>query len=264
MEVHKNTERARQPTTTKLVQVYTDHIEIVIGRRSPLTHLVGSREALDRGCCPCTNGTAVLLNKLIQAANETKRKQVNRSDTAYKQRQSIMTLLTRIRGCRTLNNHLGVRRWLLLAVAFAFAPSATVAVDDEFHGIGGKNPQDRGRLRTEEYGNDDAQQLQRQLAQYPESATALASIVNLNNGLTPALLSNCQGNCDSDWDCIGVLKCFMQGDDTQQVPGCSGEREAGINYCYYDVDTAAEEFDREGRTTDLGMCEGGCDNDEGE
>ena len=46
-------------------------------------------------------------------------------------------------------------------------------------------------------------------------------------------LQACQGDCDSDSDCAGSLKCF-QRDDTEEVPGCIGKGQKKSDYCYDD------------------------------
>jgi hypothetical protein len=43
-------------------------------------------------------------------------------------------------------------------------------------------------------------------------------------------LEECKGNCDSDDDCQGSLKCFRRAGD-EVVPGCNGIDKAGTNYC---------------------------------
>jgi len=48
-------------------------------------------------------------------------------------------------------------------------------------------------------------------------------------------LQQCQGDCDSDRDCSGNLRCFDEVKSTT-VPGCSGHRDANgndfVDYCY--------------------------------
>ena len=41
----------------------------------------------------------------------------------------------------------------------------------------------------------------------------------------------CSGDCDSDEDCAGRLRCF-QRDGTEPVPGCVGAGVEGFDYCY--------------------------------
>jgi hypothetical protein len=41
----------------------------------------------------------------------------------------------------------------------------------------------------------------------------------------------CEGDCDSDGDCQGTLKCFQRTDQTA-VPNCAGLRTSGWDYCY--------------------------------
>ena len=49
------------------------------------------------------------------------------------------------------------------------------------------------------------------------------------------LYGQCEGDCDSDGDCAGYLKCFQRESSTTQVPGCSigGAGDVGTHdYCY--------------------------------
>lgn len=56
-----------------------------------------------------------------------------------------------------------------------------------------------------------------------------------NNGLPEQSypLGLCQGDCDSDQDCWGNLKCF-QRDGTEEVPDCPGLGKSGSDYCFDD------------------------------
>jgi len=61
-----------------------------------------------------------------------------------------------------------------------------------------------------------------------------------NTGCTPnAPCSRCQGDCDTDADCLPGLKCFQKDSNAQSVPGCTGEGNfaEAHDYCYvpYDV-----------------------------
>ena len=52
------------------------------------------------------------------------------------------------------------------------------------------------------------------------------------NTTTPkCLLDRCEGNCNTDDDCLGDLKCFVRN-HFEPVPGCSGLGEKGRDYCY--------------------------------
>ena len=44
-------------------------------------------------------------------------------------------------------------------------------------------------------------------------------------------LGLCEGDCDSDSQCAGNLRCFFRS-GTAQVPGCSGAGVSGKDYCY--------------------------------
>jgi hypothetical protein len=75
-------------------------------------------------------------------------------------------------------------------------------------------------------------------------------------------LQLCEGDCDNDRDCAGVLKCFQRDGLTglTPVPGCSGSGISGYDYCIYPelkdfgVTPPASQLPLE-------LCEGDCDND---
>lgn len=55
-----------------------------------------------------------------------------------------------------------------------------------------------------------------------------------NNGLGSWPLKECQGDCDTDDECEGLLKCF-QRNANEAVPGCEGTGDdLGSDYCYND------------------------------
>ncbi|CAB9514047.1 AAI [Seminavis robusta] len=71
----------------------------------------------------------------------------------------------------------------------------------------------------------------------------------------------CQGDCDTNDDCVGALECFHRPqDDTSPIPGCSGVGVAGRDYCYAPKPNSLRPRMPE-CTADLpcGMCEGDCD-----
>eukprot|EP00928_Gymnodinium_smaydae_P042994 TRINITY_DN288_c1_g1_i4.p1 TRINITY_DN288_c1_g1~~TRINITY_DN288_c1_g1_i4.p1 ORF type:complete len:2624 (-),score=354.57 TRINITY_DN288_c1_g1_i4:129-7931(-) len=74
-------------------------------------------------------------------------------------------------------------------------------------------------------------------------------------------LLECQGDCDRDSDCSGILKCFQRS-AYEQVPGCGGKGNKGWDYCYV---PASQKFPfvRIGKTyqTDLRECQGHCSSD---
>merc|ERR1712193_447575 len=45
-------------------------------------------------------------------------------------------------------------------------------------------------------------------------------------------LKQCEGDCDTDSDCEGRMKCF-QRDGFLTVPGCRGKGLDNFDYCYY-------------------------------
>jgi len=74
------------------------------------------------------------------------------------------------------------------------------------------------------------------------------------------LLEDCQGDCDSDSECSGDLKCFHNVDGATDVPPqCSGTASADWDYCY---DTPSLRNVGGNPITPLFICEGDCDKDE--
>merc|ERR1719474_2226532 len=52
-------------------------------------------------------------------------------------------------------------------------------------------------------------------------------------GEDPTGLGECQGDCESDADCQGDLKCFHNADGSDNVPeGCEGVAMNSMDYCY--------------------------------
>jgi hypothetical protein len=73
-------------------------------------------------------------------------------------------------------------------------------------------------------------------APIPSTGTALpdVQVIAFNSD---KVMGNCVGDCDSDADCAGTLKCFQRitGDDkTYLVPGCAEPIgvDTGIDICY--------------------------------
>lgn len=57
------------------------------------------------------------------------------------------------------------------------------------------------------------------------------------NGKPFAPLQKCEGDCDSDDECAGNLKCF-QRDGFETVPGCfGGGTVSGMDFCYDEADS---------------------------
>ena len=42
----------------------------------------------------------------------------------------------------------------------------------------------------------------------------------------------CAGDCDSDSDCVGDLRCFQRDGEVNNVPGCPGRAVDNVDYCY--------------------------------
>ena len=64
---------------------------------------------------------------------------------------------------------------------------------------------------------------------YPDSGYLVYRGNNIFGG--DKLLNECEGDCDSDSDCAGDLKCFQRS-GTEPVPGCKGTGRTGSDYCY--------------------------------
>jgi hypothetical protein len=87
----------------------------------------------------------------------------------------------------------------------------------------------------------------------------------------------CEGDCDSDKQCKGNLKCFQRNND-REVPGCNGAGISGRDYCYEGTTTSSKTQTSSTVMTNIfgrlsgpgcsksrpcGVCEGDCDsNDE--
>lgn len=73
-------------------------------------------------------------------------------------------------------------------------------------------------------------------------------------------LEQCQGNCNSDNNCAGELKCFQRS-GLDPVPGCSGTGRRHIRYCI--SPTVLRDYGSSPRWQHypLDLCEGDCDND---
>ena len=90
-----------------------------------------------------------------------------------------------------------------------------------------------------------------------------ASLDLVSNGR--AGLGLCEGDCDSDADCVGDLRCFhtTSANPDQPVPGCNGRAGDSNDFCY-DPDAAGITFTAELVSDDEGKlreCEADCDHD---
>jgi hypothetical protein len=77
----------------------------------------------------------------------------------------------------------------------------------------------------------------------------LKTASNVGNNGDPSSaysLGRCEGDCDSDGDCEGSLKCFQRS-GLQRVPGCSGtsSKWSGIDFCYDPGDGEDEDKNEE-------------------
>eukprot|EP00980_Cylindrotheca_fusiformis_P012304 scaffold3014_cov116-Cylindrotheca_fusiformis.AAC.6 len=78
-------------------------------------------------------------------------------------------------------------------------------------------------------------------------------------------LGKCKGDCDSDSDCLGDLKCFHR-DPYQSVPGCAGGSSDGsrTDFCYAEGsknDKGVIDFVSTNPPEPLYICQGDCDSD---
>lgn len=89
-------------------------------------------------------------------------------------------------------------------------------------------------------------------------------------------LGMCDGDCDTDDDCDGNLRCFFR-DDFESVPGCDSPfpdqiGEYGLDYCFDttgylswvgdDLNATSYETYSDKITYPLGVCDGDCDDDD--
>ena len=84
-------------------------------------------------------------------------------------------------------------------------------------------------------------------------------------------LNVCQGNCQSDTDCLGGLICAVVGEDDTKIPGCAGEITEGWRYCTVTRSRPPEDASTLGFLTlnsgslnganNMGQCTGDCDVD---
>eukprot|EP00933_Yihiella_yeosuensis_P051702 TRINITY_DN49691_c0_g1_i1.p1 TRINITY_DN49691_c0_g1~~TRINITY_DN49691_c0_g1_i1.p1 ORF type:complete len:672 (-),score=95.13 TRINITY_DN49691_c0_g1_i1:445-2460(-) len=86
-------------------------------------------------------------------------------------------------------------------------------------------------------------------------------------------MHQCQGDCDSDWDCARGLKCFQRS-WLEAVPGCAGHSIPNFDYCYDPqcenatqpnitlppTDALDSSPGRHG-SGNMSKCQGDCDND---
>lgn len=97
----------------------------------------------------------------------------------------------------------------------------------------------------------------------PYTGTALQNV----SENPPSPLTQCQGDCDSDSDCAGNLKCWHRDNDTDPLPpGCSVTGDTPISwydYCYDDDPSAigVVQFIASDPNYPLQVCQGDCDLD---
>lgn len=87
-----------------------------------------------------------------------------------------------------------------------------------------------------------------------------------NNGSRSKMfpLCRCEGDCDDDSECDNGLLCFQRR-RTEEVPGCEGVGDSGIDYCFRrpsDIYTYnAGDNGKPSVKYPLGKCKGDCDSD---
>lgn len=75
-----------------------------------------------------------------------------------------------------------------------------------------------------------------------------------------AKLDKCEGDCDSDNDCLNGLKCWQRDTGEGIPPGCGGDPKEDYDYCYSPEGRSLKSIsvDPSGK---LAICEGDCDYD---
>eukprot|EP01084_Bolivina_argentea_P314170 544154_1 len=92
---------------------------------------------------------------------------------------------------------------------------------------------------------------------YPTPSPGCNAVLHGNNP-SGTNLGLCEGDCDSDSDCLGTLKCDQGSSGDPNPPGCSGTRYGNFDYCVcQECFGNLEDVDVE--ATNLGVCQGDCD-----
>ena len=86
-------------------------------------------------------------------------------------------------------------------------------------------------------------------------------LLSLSDGANEKFLSECEGDCDVDSDCIGDLICYQRY-QTETVPGCEGDGVAKRDYCAYRPPDYLFWVGNGLGAGAYGLCEGDCDSDE--
>ena len=63
-------------------------------------------------------------------------------------------------------------------------------------------------------------------------------LVDVGNGMQG--LGRCEGDCDSDNDCVGAMKCYQRNGEMTSVPGCMGSGTQGTDYCIDPMDDPSD------------------------
>eukprot|EP00931_Biecheleriopsis_adriatica_P060751 TRINITY_DN36495_c0_g1_i1.p1 TRINITY_DN36495_c0_g1~~TRINITY_DN36495_c0_g1_i1.p1 ORF type:complete len:2641 (-),score=486.46 TRINITY_DN36495_c0_g1_i1:92-6985(-) len=97
---------------------------------------------------------------------------------------------------------------------------------------------------------------------YCYDPSKLKSVDESPGGSGKAPLFECQGDCDTDDECYGHLKCFQSNVATPYVPNCGGTASSGADYCYDPNFAGLKDYNQKGNPISNGVnCEGDCDSD---
>ena len=84
-------------------------------------------------------------------------------------------------------------------------------------------------------GDKDADDYCTESLKFPTGDTVEASLENFGDCSVASQCAMCQGDCDNDSECTGILKCFQRSSSSEKVPGCKkgGSGDVGSHdYCY--------------------------------
>lgn len=104
----------------------------------------------------------------------------------------------------------------------------------------------------------------------PPAPSPTTPELNSNPGPHAANLGLCQGDCDSDGDCIAGLRCSKRT-GLEAVPGCNGAGVLSYDYCYDPaaaggtvtpwLDSSPGQHGEGQHGQHLQLCQGDCDTD---
>ena len=105
-------------------------------------------------------------------------------------------------------------------------------------------------MRSTSYQSCTIDSTSRTLPTFTPDLGQLSITGNDGNPSTSFPLQVCQGDCDSDTDCVGTLRC-MQRTGNEIVPGCIGSPEEGRDYCVVPSAAAMTEPQQQQQQPDL-------------